>query len=56
MNDSPANDSNCKMEKMVLKNVPHLALFASSDIEPSDEIRYDYGDENVWWRKASYLN
>uniref|UniRef100_A0A8W8MQW7 SET domain-containing protein n=1 Tax=Magallana gigas TaxID=29159 RepID=A0A8W8MQW7_MAGGI len=28
-----------------------LCLFAAKDIDPGEEIRYDYGDENAPWRK-----
>lgn len=32
---------------------PYLCLFATRDIEPGWEIRYDYGEteKKMWWRK-----
>jgi SET domain-containing protein len=40
------------MRKLVVNNRPHLALFATRDINPGEELQYDYGDDehNVWWR------
>ena len=33
-------------------NKEALCLFAQKNIEPKEEITYNYGDEgNLWWRK-----
>ncbi|XP_054872280.1 uncharacterized protein LOC111580096 isoform X3 [Amphiprion ocellaris] len=46
---------NCRMKKLVSKGKPHLCLFALRDINPGEEITYDYG-ENEWpWRKQAGL-
>ena len=28
-----------------------LVLFAASDVSEGTELRYDYGDSKLWWRK-----
>ena len=48
------NDSekgNCKMKKVIVDNVPHLCLFAIRDITINEELRYDYGINDLPWRK-----
>ncbi|XP_071059103.1 N-lysine methyltransferase KMT5A-like isoform X2 [Pseudochaenichthys georgianus] len=42
---------NCKMRTIVLDGMPHLCLFALSDIAPEEEIFYNYGDADWPWRK-----
>ncbi|KAK1904859.1 N-lysine methyltransferase KMT5A [Dissostichus eleginoides] len=42
---------NCKMKKVVAENKPHLCLFALRDINPGEEITYDYGGTDWPWRK-----
>lgn len=37
---------NCKMEIFVHQNKPYLILTAIRDIEPNEEILYDYGERN----------
>jgi hypothetical protein len=53
VNDAEDEKANAVMKRVVLKETPHLALFATKDIQPDDEITYDYGDDakNLWWRK-----
>lgn len=49
-----ASKSNTVMKKVILRGIPHLALFATQDIEIGDEITYDYGDgNNLWWRSKN---
>ncbi|XP_057688017.1 uncharacterized protein LOC130913423 [Corythoichthys intestinalis] len=36
---------NCKMKRVMAKGKPHLCLFASRDIEPGDQITYDFGEQ-----------
>ena len=48
------NDSgvgNCKMRKVIVDKVPHLCLFATQDIHINEELRYDYGLNDLPWRK-----
>ena len=49
---------NCKMKKLVFNNIPHLCLFALTDINRGDELRYNYGEDEYPWRKTlvSVLN
>ncbi|XP_034092633.1 uncharacterized protein LOC117559977 isoform X2 [Gymnodraco acuticeps] len=42
---------NCKMKKVMAENKPHLCLFALRDINPGEEIIYDYGGTDWPWRK-----
>lgn len=49
------NDSikpNCVMKKIVHNSLPCLHLIALRDIMEGEELRYDYGDKNLPWRKA----
>ncbi|MBN3310325.1 KMT5A methyltransferase, partial [Amia calva] len=48
VNDDPM--PNTKMKKLVVKNRPHLCLFALRDILPGEEITYDYGGHDLYWR------
>ncbi|XP_076860752.1 uncharacterized protein LOC143518327 [Brachyhypopomus gauderio] len=41
---------NCMMKKVFVDGSPHLCLFAIRDIQPGDEITYDYGDSAWPWR------
>ncbi|XP_065096733.1 uncharacterized protein [Paramisgurnus dabryanus] len=41
---------NSKMKKIVLDGVPHLCLFAITDINEGQEITYDYGGDDLPWR------
>lgn len=50
------NDSkhgNSKMKKVTHEGRQHLCLFATMQINPGDELRYDYGDDpsRLFWRK-----
>ena len=48
------NDSvkgNCVMKKEVFQGVPHLCLYAIRDIPYGEELRYNYGEEGLQWRK-----
>ena len=52
VNDSPQKDANCVMKRVVIDNVPHLLLYAKDDIQPGDELRYNYGIKGLPWRKS----
>ncbi|KAL5017170.1 hypothetical protein ScPMuIL_006759 [Solemya velum] len=52
VNDS-VDKSNAKMRKFIIDGKVHLALFAKMTINIGDEILYNYGDNNAWWRKPS---
>lgn len=48
-----------KEENVVLKIVvanknPHICMFAKRDIEIGEELRYDYNDPNLPWRKVNF--
>lgn len=48
------NDSvyaNCAMKKIDVSGIPHLCLFAVTDIAKGTEIRYNYNDKGLPWRK-----
>ncbi|XP_070398135.1 uncharacterized protein [Nothobranchius furzeri] len=42
---------NCKMKTVEVEGLPHLCLFALRDIDPGEEITYNYGKANWPWRK-----
>ncbi|KAK7880589.1 hypothetical protein WMY93_032777 [Mugilogobius chulae] len=46
---------NCKMKRIMLEAKPHLCLFASRDIQPGEEITYDYGGSDCPWRTQHTL-
>jgi len=54
VNDSEQGSPSCnsKMKKIIIRNCPCLALFVTKDINIGEEIRYDYGTPNVWWRQV----
>jgi len=46
------------MKKVIVDGVPHLCLFAVSDIKVGDQLMYDYGDNAdllFWRKKVSYI-
>lgn len=45
---------NAVMKLKIFNNYPRLCLFAAKNIDPGEEIRYDYGDENAPWRKVLF--
>lgn len=47
--------ANATMKLKVFNNYPRLCLFALQDIHIGEEIRYDYGDENVPWRQHFHV-
>lgn len=47
-NDSPFPNTKIKFVKDCGYK---LCLFATRDINPMEEIVYDYGDSNLWWRE-----
>ena len=48
VNDSP--EPNCKMKFIVCNGLPKLCLFAINNICKYEELVYDYGAPNLWWR------
>lgn len=45
---------NAVMKLKIFNIYPRVCLFAAKDIDPDEEIRYDYGDENAPWRKVLF--
>ncbi|XP_033729819.1 N-lysine methyltransferase KMT5A-A-like [Pecten maximus] len=56
VNDGLGKRANCKMRKILRKQLPVLCLFATKVIRTGDELRYDYGVRNLPWRKVSTVN
>ncbi|XP_041858543.1 uncharacterized protein LOC121650850 isoform X2 [Melanotaenia boesemani] len=50
VNDDHKNP-NCKIKKILTDCKPHLCLFALRDIDPGEEITYDYGGTEWPWRQ-----
>ncbi|XP_027145426.1 uncharacterized protein LOC104939810 isoform X2 [Larimichthys crocea] len=44
---------NCKMKRIITEAKPHLCLFALRDIQPGEEITYNYGGNDWPWRKQT---
>ncbi|XP_068710571.1 N-lysine methyltransferase KMT5A-A-like isoform X1 [Montipora foliosa] len=53
VNDLPAKKANCKMKKVIVSGKVCLCLFATKDIAPNEELRYDYGLKDLPWRVKS---
>ncbi|XP_029963520.1 histone-lysine N-methyltransferase, H3 lysine-36 specific-like [Salarias fasciatus] len=49
VNDDHINP-NAKMKYLNMEGKPHLCLFATRDIDPGEEITYNYGDSDWPWR------
>ena len=41
---------NCIAKKIVVQEKPYLAIFARNDITSGAELRYNYGNEDYFWR------
>ena len=57
INDSPTSklclcEANCVMRKIEVDGSPYLCLFALEDIEDGLELRYNYGESGLSWRKV----
>uniref|UniRef100_A0A8W8NXV7 SET domain-containing protein n=1 Tax=Magallana gigas TaxID=29159 RepID=A0A8W8NXV7_MAGGI len=46
-----SKQNNSVMKILEVDGVPHLVLYASRKICKGEEIRYDYGEKNLPWRK-----
>lgn len=54
VNDSAPDDPmmNSKMMIVEVNGEPHLCLFAIRKISVGEELRYDYGEKHLPWRKV----
>ena len=52
INDSH-NKPNCKVQVIDDEGKPRLAFFSLKHIGENTELRFDYGDKTVHWRKVS---
>lgn len=50
VNDQIGKKANCKMRKVMKNGKPTLCLFATKQINPGEELTYDYGNPAVPWR------
>lgn len=55
MNDLPRRLANCYTKVLTVAGRPHVLIFAGKDIDPGEELRYDYGGGDMPWRKVNYL-
>lgn len=53
LNDAVGTMKNCIMKVIYVEGTPKLCLFANRDINAGEELRYDYGVENLPWREVS---
>lgn len=44
---------NAKVRIISISRIPHLCLFALRDIQPGEEITYDYGGYDLPWRRGT---
>ena len=51
VNDEYSKKANCKMKKIICEGVPKLWLCAIKDIKSGQQLTYDYGVNNLPWRK-----
>ncbi|KAL6477443.1 hypothetical protein MHYP_G00132780 [Metynnis hypsauchen] len=49
------SNPNSRMKIISVSQVPHLCLFALRDIQPGEEITYDYGGYDLPWRRGTWL-
>lgn len=52
VNDSSSSKANTKMEHFAPEGGTRLCLVAIKDIAAGTELRYDYGDQGLPWRKV----
>jgi len=56
INDAVASEANCKMRVVEFNKTPHLAVYATRNISPNEEICFDYGVKDLPWRnKVSFV-
>ena len=46
-------ECNCFVKKVMINGQRRLGIFANRDIESHEELRYDYGIQDSYWRKVS---
>jgi len=51
-----ARNGNCKMKKVVVKDLEYSCLLATNRIEAAEQLMYNYGDESfkLFWRQKVY--
>ncbi|XP_036449709.1 uncharacterized protein LOC118823944 isoform X2 [Colossoma macropomum] len=49
------SNPNSRMKIISVSQVPHLCLFALRDIQPGEEITYDYGGYDLPWRRGTWM-
>jgi len=52
VNDLPRKEANCVAKAAFVCGLPRVLLFALKDITANSELRYDYGGDNLPWRKV----
>ena len=51
VNDEEDAKCNAVMKLKIFDGKEHLCLYSTKEIQPYEEITYNYGDqENLWWR------
>jgi len=55
VNDLPRRLANCYTKVITMAGRPYVLIFAGKDIDPSEELRYDYGGGDMPWRKVNCL-
>ena len=56
INDGTGTSANCAIKVIEIDERPHLCIFATRDILVGEELRYDYGVNNLPWRSNKKVN
>jgi len=53
VNDDQRHKANYYTKAVTFASIPHVLIVAGRDLQPNEELRYDYGVANAPWRKVS---
>jgi SET domain len=56
INDATGKEINCAIKIIKIGLHPHLCFFATHDIMVGEELRYDYGVDDLPWRTKRKVN
>ncbi|XP_071814389.1 histone-lysine N-methyltransferase Set8-like isoform X2 [Apostichopus japonicus] len=56
VNDEIGREANSVMKKQILEGRVCLCLFALKDMKHGQELRYDYGQTDLLWRKKAWIH
>ena len=56
VNDGTGHEKNAELRIVYVDTKPHVVLFACRNISKNEEIRFDYGAENLPWRQKDIVS